>query len=175
MRPPRATEWCSTRGIGDVFVAGIRHVVVMTNEPADEVLLEWEARQPEAITGDPIWRLNCYRESLFLIDLVRDDLLRLAPAAEHKDARGQLLAAIASINANIAEGYGRPSVADRTRFFTYALGSAREATAWYQLLGPPGDRSEIDDRLARLSRVRRMVLGLLGRNRKGGGRKFPAW
>jgi four helix bundle protein len=147
----------------------------MTNDSVDKALLEWEAGQPEAITGDPIWRLNCYRESFFLIDRVRDDLKRLAAPADNRDAKDQLLTAIGSITANIAEGYSRPSVADRTRFFTYALGSIREAAAWYQLLRPPGDQPEIDDRLARLSRIRRMVLGLLGRTRKNGGRKFPAW
>jgi four helix bundle protein len=147
----------------------------MTNNSADTALLEWEARQPEAVTGDPIWRLNCYRESLFLIDLVRDDLEHFALAPEHRDAKGQLLTAVGSVTANIAEGYGRPSVKDRTRFFTYALGSVREVAAWYQLLRPPGDQPLIDDRLERLGRVRRMVIGLLGRTRKQGGRKFPSW
>jgi hypothetical protein len=66
-------------------------------------------------------------------------------------------------------------VADRTRFFSYALGSVREATAWYQLLRPPGEEPGIDDQIARLGRIRRMILGLLGRLRERKGRKFDAW
>jgi hypothetical protein len=41
-------------------------LVPMANEPRDTALLEWEARQPDAITKDPLWTLNCYREALFL-------------------------------------------------------------------------------------------------------------
>lgn len=147
----------------------------MSNDSSDEQLLEWEARQPEAITGDPIWRLNCYREALFLVDRVRDDARHFGTPAENKDAKEQLLTAVGSIAANVGEGYGRPSVADRTRFFSYALGSIREAVAWYQVLRPPGEQPVIDDRLARLGRVRRMVLGLLGRLRERKGRKFDKW
>ena len=35
------------------------------------------------------------------------------------------------MSANIAEGFGRPTAADRSRFYSYALGSAREARDWY--------------------------------------------
>jgi four helix bundle protein len=160
--------------VTDLWMSG-RKLSGMTSNSEDPALFEWEARQPEAITGDPIWRLNCYRESLFLIDRVRDDMTWLAAPSERRDAKEQLRTAIASICANLAEGYSRASVADRTRFFTYALGSVREATAWYEVLRPPGDQPEINDRLERLGRVRRMLLGLLGRTRKAGGRKFPTW
>ena len=82
--------------------------------------------------------------------------------------------AVASVAANISEGYGRPSVADRTRFFSYALGSTREAILWYQAIRPAGVHAVIDDRITRLSRIRRMVLGLLSRLREKKGKKFDS-
>jgi four helix bundle protein len=150
-------------------------LVEMDKDSRDVALLEWEARQPEGITGDPIWRLNCYREALFLVDRVRDDVRQLGGPAENKDVKEQLLTAVGSIAANIGEGYGRLTAADRTRFFSYALGSIREAVAWYQALRPPEEHPGIEDRIVRLSRIRRMVLGLLGRLRERKGRKFDAW
>jgi len=43
----------------------------------------------------------------------------------------QLYRALGSVSANIAEGYSRGGGRDRTRFYEYALGSARESRDWY--------------------------------------------
>jgi four helix bundle protein len=147
----------------------------MTTETIDTELLEWEKRQHEGVTGDPIWRLNCYREAMFLVEKVRGDLELVGSGPEYAKPRAQLISAVASVAANIAEGYGRPSVADRTRFFSYALGSTREAILWYQAIRPASANAVIDDRIARLSRIRRMVLGLLARLREKKGKKFDSW
>jgi four helix bundle protein len=147
----------------------------MTNDAEDKELLAWEGLQRENITGDPLWRLNCYREALFLVDLVREDAKLFELAALHPTAREQLLTSVGSIAANIAEGYGRPTTRDRTRFFSYALGSAREAITWYQALRPRGEHPGVVDRLDRLARVRRMLLGLLSRLKVKGARKFDSW
>ena len=88
----------------------------MTTESTDSALLEWERRQHAAITGDPLWRLNCYREALYLVDVIRDDVREFGRSAALVTAEEQLLTSVASIAANIAEGYGRPSMADRVRF-----------------------------------------------------------
>src|SRR5580700_7232700 len=111
----------------------------MTNQPADEALLAWERRQPDAITKDPLWTLNCYREAVFMIDLARDDAARLVPNGELPRAKDQLLTSVGSVAANIAEGYGRMSAADRVKFLSYALGSVREAIMWYKALRKHGD------------------------------------
>ena len=147
----------------------------MTNESNDVELEVWAARQHESITGDSLWRLNCYRETLFLVEKVRDDVKELGQPGTYGAAREQLLTSVGSIAANIAEGYGRPTTADRSRFLSYALGSAREAIAWYQALRPSTEHAVIDDRIARLARVRRMLLGLLSRLKTKGGRRFDAW
>ena len=151
------------------------HLAWMTSHPADAALLEWERKQPDAITKDPLWTLNCYRESMFLVDAVRDDAAKLAPHASLSDARGQLLTAVGSIAANIAEGYGRMTAADRAKFLSYALGSVREAITWYRALRPEGGDDPTADRVDRLARMRRMLIGLLKRLGEGGARKFDPW
>jgi four helix bundle protein len=147
----------------------------VTNDSNDAALVAWETRQPTAITGDPLWRLNCYRGALFLLEQVREDVKELGLPGSHTDAKEQLLRSVGSIAANIAEGYGRPSTADRLRFFSFALGSAREAIAWYQTIRPAAEHVGVDDRIERLARIRRMLLGLLTRLRTKGARKFDSW
>ena len=147
----------------------------MKNDYTDEALLEWQARQPDAFTGDPLWRLDTYREALYLADRVRADVIEAGVPGSYAAMKEQLLTSVGSIAANIAEGYGRPTTADRVRFLSYALGSAREALTWYQTLPSSIDRAAFDDRIARLARIRRMLLGLLTRLRKNCGRKFDPW
>jgi four helix bundle protein len=141
----------------------------------DVALLAWEREQPDAITKDPIWTLNCYRESLFLVDVAREDMIKVAHNASLTEAKGQLLTSVTSIAANIAEGYGRLTTPDRAKFLSYALGSAREAITWYRALATSTGDPQISDRIERLSRIRRMLIGLLKRARQSGGRKFDAW
>ena len=148
---------------------------VMTSERADEILLAWEERQSASLKGDPLWKLNCYRESLFLADHVRTDAAGFGSPAEDSKAKEQLRSAVASIAANIGEGYGRPSTPDRMRFLAFALGSAREAIAWYVFLRPSAEHSVVDDRIERLSRIRRMLIGLMARLKDRGGREFDRW
>jgi len=68
---------------------------------------------------------------------------------------------------NIAEGYSRSSLADRNRFYGYALGSTREAIAWYDTVRIElGER--VDDRQATLIQVRRLLLTTLRKTRPDG-------
>lgn len=61
----------------------------------------------------------------------------VAPLGTHVPplTRHQFVRAVSSVAANVAEGYSRGGTADRVRFYTYALGSAREALAWIDALG----------------------------------------
>jgi four helix bundle protein len=149
----------------------------MADAPArsDTALDDWIAQQPESVTSDPIWRLNCFREALFLIELARADAQRFERAGADRESRGQLLRAVASIAANLAEGYGRPTAKDRVRFLSYAFGSARESMTWYRLLRDADDEPLFFDRLDRLARVSRMLVGLQKRMRPQTDRKFDAW
>jgi len=79
----------------------------------------------------------------------------------------QLTRAVGSIAANIAEGHSRSSLADRLRFFGYALGSAREAAVWYETLrGALG--GIVTDRQDTLIQIRRLLLATLRRARPAG-------
>src|ERR1035437_10479927 len=92
--------------------------------------VEWAKRADEARTGDSLWTVQAYRLGLYAIECHTFDRranTKLGRAA----ALDQLTRAVGSISANIAEGYSRASVADRLRFYEYALGSTREAIAWY--------------------------------------------
>lgn len=103
----------------------------MPTLPDDPALAEWTARQSAATTGDPLWRLDAYRYAAFALSLARDDVRRISRNPVHASVAPQLLSAVASISANLAEGYGRSTIADRVRFMSYALGSVREAGVWY--------------------------------------------
>ena len=95
-----------------------------------EGLAEWAATVPEVMRNDPIWRLPAYRYSLFLADLLHQDVKRMQGEIRKRRLVAQLLDAAESISANIAEGYSRTSGPERARFFEYAHSSAREAREW---------------------------------------------
>jgi len=140
----------------------------------DASLVEWEKTLSAEERGDPIWRLDVYRLSRFALDLARDDARR---HEQHlpRESRDQLLSSAASIAANVAEGYSRPSAADRARFYAYALGSLRESVVWYSSLRDHLDEPLVADRIALLSRVRRLLFGMLkaAQTANGGGTFRP--
>jgi four helix bundle protein len=134
----------------------------MTKQPASN-FSEWVAGVHPAITSDPIWSMQAYRLAMYAIDCHNADrsaISRMASAA----ALDQATRAIGSVAANIAEGYSRTSIKDRNHFYSYALGSTREAIAWYDSL-----RLEIGDlatdRQATLIQIRRLLLTILRRGR----------
>ena len=116
--------------------------------------------------GDPLWSVQAYRISLYAIEchtLDRRVNAQLGRAA----TLDQLTRAVGSISANLAEGYSRSSVADRTRFYGYALGSTREAIAWYDTLNIElGD--VVKKRQDTLIQIRRLLLTMLKRTRPDG-------
>ena len=93
-------------------------------------LTEWSEQVPAVMRDDPIWRLPAYRYSLFLGDLLQQDVKRMRGEIRQRRLVAQLLDAVESISANIAEGYSRTSGPERARFFEYAHSSAREAREW---------------------------------------------
>lgn len=122
----------------------------------------WEAQQAPWERADPIWSLLAYRLARYLVDAARADVGSYNSRVSFA-ARDQLLQSVASISANIGEGHSRATLRDRTRFYAYALGSAREAVSWYAAISdalPPGT---VAARMAALTRVRRLTLGLIRR------------
>jgi four helix bundle protein len=125
----------------------------------DEDFLAWEACAPQALREDPIWRLHVYRVAMYLLDQAVSDLRSLRSRRNAASRADQLLRAVTSVSANVAEGFGRTRPADRSRFFNIALGSLRESVSWYQGLRrelPPG---VVDFRIDQLGELRRLLIG----------------
>ena len=123
--------------------------------------LEWERRCPESITSDVLWKLDVYRAALYFQHAARGDCKRLRAAHHDEDTLRQLSQAAGSIGANLSEGYSRSTGADRLRFLTYALGSARECVPWYQAVRDAVPDDVIDERLRLVARIRSLLLGMI--------------
>lgn len=92
---------------------------------------DWLTKFPDAISGDPLWKMVVYRYAMFIGDLAWHDATKLMSDRRTIGLSEQLYEAVGSIGANISEGYSRSSGKDRARFYEYALGSARESRGWY--------------------------------------------
>lgn len=139
----------------------------MTLPPLD--FAAFEAMPPESITGDPLWRTRMFRMAAYLGARCSTDVAHLG-ARVSLQVTHQFVRTISSISANIAEGYSRGGTADRVRFYTYALGSTREALAWLDALGraPWAPRSEYVDLLVQ---IRRQLLTAIKSMRPASGEK----
>ncbi len=142
----------------------------MTLPPLD--FAAYEATPPRALDGDPLWRTRMYRMASYLGSRCRDDAARLGSRVS-MDVSHQFVRAVGSVGANIAEGYSRGARHDRARFYTYALGSVREALAWIDALGavPWPPRDEYVDLLVQIRRQLLTAIKALrpsdGETRKG--------
>jgi four helix bundle protein len=92
---------------------------------------EWLKTVPTDFVDDPLWRVEVYRLAVFAGELAWSDASKLAANRHTLSLSDQLLRAVGSVSANIAEGYSRSSGKDQARMYEYALGSAREARGWY--------------------------------------------
>jgi four helix bundle protein len=92
---------------------------------------EWEQKVPEAIRRDSVWNAKAYRFALFLSDVAWQDVTRLMQDKRTIGLSDQLYRSVGAISADVEEGYSRGTGRDRSRFYGYALGSAREARGWY--------------------------------------------
>jgi four helix bundle protein len=86
------------------------------------------------------------------------DVTRLDGDRRTQRLAGQLLRALGSVGANIAEGYSRRSGRDRVRLYEYALGSARESRHWYVAARHVLPERVVAHRLDVLSQIIRLLL-----------------
>ena len=107
--------------------------------------------------SDPLERLQVYRLALDAMRDARTDAGMLWRDPLMREVSGQLVRAVASIAANVAEGYSRGTTADRRKFLEYALGSARESLVWYETADLPDRNLRID----RLVSIRRLLLTMI--------------
>ena len=76
-----------------------------------------------------VCELDVYRLAEDLSDMIWDDFDKW-PVKAQKTIGYQIIDSSDSIAANIAEGYGRHSSADRKKFYYYSRGSFEETKAW---------------------------------------------
>lgn len=126
---------------------------------------EWAQMVPEEIKRDSLWKVEAYRLGLLMGDIGWNDTQKLVASPQTRSLADQLYRALGSISAKLAEGHSRTSGRERSRFYEYALGSARESRDWYYkaryVLGEPVTRH----RLALLTQVIRLLLTMIPRQR----------
>jgi four helix bundle protein len=137
----------------------------------EQTLARWESTIAREEVTDPLWRVHAYRVARCLLDQANSDAERLAPSADAKTI-GQLVRAVGSIGANVAEGYSRRTGGDRSRFYGYALGSARESMVWYRSVAQAMDADALAIRMAFLVQERRLLIGMLKAVQRDGGPSF---
>jgi four helix bundle protein len=125
----------------------------------DADFIAWESGISADQRGDPVWRFNAYRVALFMLDVAGKDAAELRRRRALPAQIDQLVRSIASISANVAEGLGRPSAAERLRFFGIAVGSLRESMTWYQSVSSALTPAILDLRLHQLTELRKILIG----------------
>ena len=108
--------------------------------------------------------LIAYQQAVALADDLRQ-LVKGWPPPDLWTVGVQLVRSADSVGANIAEGFGRESLADEGRFLLFARGSANETQHWIERAFA---RSLISDDAfrARAAAVCRLVNGLYRAHRK---------
>ena len=76
-----------------------------------------------------VYELDVYRLAEELSDLIWEAYDQWTPKAQNTLGY-QVIRSADSIAANLAEGYGRYTPADRRKFYLYARGSFEETKAW---------------------------------------------
>jgi four helix bundle protein len=110
-------------------------------------------------------RTRVYQLAREASDCAWNDATTMSELPLLKDVAAQLVRAIGSISANIAEGYARRSPRERIRFYEYALGSAEESRAWYDSGRRALSASDLDERVDRLTSIRRLLLTMIRNER----------
>lgn len=80
-----------------------------------------------------VYELEVYRLAEVLSDLIWDDY-ETWPQKVQRTIGYQVIRSSDSIAANLAEGYGRYTPAERKLFYRYARGSFEETKAWLRKL-----------------------------------------
>jgi four helix bundle protein len=135
---------------------------------------EWLESMPGDITSDPLWNLEIYRLALFMSEIGWPDAVVINKTPLTRDLSDQLIRAIDSISANIAEGYSRSTGKDKARFMEYALGSAREARDWYYKARRVLRQEVVSHRINLLTQIVKILSAFVPLQRKKGIRESAA-
>ncbi len=126
---------------------------------------EWLGTVPDEFRNDVLWQMEVYRLALFAVDIAWPDVSKLVKDKRTVGLADQLCRSVGSVSSNISEGYSRSSKRDQTRFYEYALGSARESRGWYY----KGRHVLTNDvslhRIRILTQIIRLLLTIIPKNR----------
>jgi four helix bundle protein len=112
-------------------------------------------------------RVTAHTLALEAGDRAWDDAVIMKTESLLLDVARQLVRAVGSIAATVAEGYARRSPRDRIRYYEYALGSTDEAESWYLAGRHTLPAETLADRTARLTSIRRLLLVMIRNERSG--------
>ncbi len=126
----------------------------------------WAKTVPGTIKKDSLWKMKAYQLALFLADLGWHDATKLNGDRRAIGLCDQLVRAVGSISANLAEGYSRGTGRDRARFYEYALGSARESRDWYFKARHVLGDEVVQHRLQILGEIIRLLLVMIPQQRQ---------
>ena len=126
---------------------------------------DWIKNVPETIKGDPLWRVEAYRLSLFAADLAWPDVTKLIQDKRTIALADQLYRAVGAVSSDVAEGYSRQSGKDQARFYEYALGSAREGRNWYYESRNIFGEKVVTHRMKLLTEIIRLLLTMIPNER----------
>ena len=113
----------------------------------------------------PLGRVKAYQIASELRRSAWDDSTLMLHDPRLQDVARQLVRAVGSISANISEGYSRQARAERIRFYEYALGSAYEASEWYESAERVLEADVLGDRFASLLSLKRLLLTMIRNER----------
>jgi four helix bundle protein len=136
-----------------------------------EGFAEWEATVPPSYRRDPIWRTPAYRYALWLSDLVKRDAELLRADPDMRNNVDQIVRAVESISANLAEGYSRSTGPERARYYDYGLSSTRESRDWYFKARRVLGTEVMEQRHAVLERIIRILSAIIPREREDRSRR----
>jgi four helix bundle protein len=80
-----------------------------------------------------VYDLDVYKLAEDLSDMIWNDFAKWSHKVQQTIGY-QIIRSVDSIAANIAEGYGRYTPADRKKFYLYSRGSFEETKAWLRKL-----------------------------------------
>ena len=125
----------------------------------------WLQSVPTGITSDALWKIEAYRLALFIGDMTWQDTKGINQDRQAASLSNQLYRAVASISANIAEGYSRGSHKEKAHFYEYALGSARESRDWYYKVRFVLSDEVVEQRFSILNQIIRLLLRMIPNQR----------
>ena len=123
--------------------------------------------------GRALERVKAYQLAVAASDAAWPDATLMKSEQLLADVAPQLVRAVGSIGANIAEGYVRRSSRDRIRYYEYALGSVEESVSWYGSARRIIDADVFIERIARFESIRRLLLVMIANERRGSAWNHP--